>query len=164
MKDIYKNPLFYYILVPAVVGLWPLVVGVFYLPAAEKALRDDLQYGQQARQKVERILTLDPDRLAKQTKPASDFEYYRAIEQVAKAVRIAPASYKLSSQPPHITQGKKVQTCRVELKGVSINQFAEFLSALQMRWPALQCRQIVLTAAKGTPDVWTVAVDFRYHF
>ena len=32
MKDVYKNPILYYILVPVVVALWPLLVWSVYLP------------------------------------------------------------------------------------------------------------------------------------
>ena len=41
MKDIYKNPIFYYILVPVLITLWPLLIWGVYLPEAERSWKDD---------------------------------------------------------------------------------------------------------------------------
>jgi len=62
MKDIYRNPILYYILVPAVVVLWPLLTWAINLPAADKGLEDQLAQNKKAKAAMVDILTLDPDR------------------------------------------------------------------------------------------------------
>jgi len=42
MRDLHKNPMFYYILAPVVLGLWPLLVYASYLPKSQEALRTEL--------------------------------------------------------------------------------------------------------------------------
>ncbi len=34
IKEIYKNPMFYYILVPALAAFWPVIIWGVYLPGA----------------------------------------------------------------------------------------------------------------------------------
>ena len=34
IREIYKNPIFYYILIPAFAALWPAIIWGVYLPAA----------------------------------------------------------------------------------------------------------------------------------
>ena len=63
MKELYKNPILYYILAPILFGLWPLLVWAVYLPDAQKNLDEDLSQYQQAEPIMMEILTLDPDRL-----------------------------------------------------------------------------------------------------
>jgi len=41
MRDIYKNPTFYYILAPIVVALWPLLVRGVHLPNAERNWKNE---------------------------------------------------------------------------------------------------------------------------
>ena len=62
MKEIYKNPNFYYILVPAMLALWPLIAGGVYLPAAERGSKAEMKDYEDARSRVDEILKLDPGR------------------------------------------------------------------------------------------------------
>ena len=41
MKDLTKNPFFYYVLVPAVVALWPLLIWAAFLPKAQQKLEKE---------------------------------------------------------------------------------------------------------------------------
>ena len=59
MKDIHKNPIFYYILVPAVLALWPLFVGLVNLPASEQSLKNERAQYLQAQKKIKEILDMD---------------------------------------------------------------------------------------------------------
>jgi hypothetical protein len=36
MREVYKNPMLYYLLIPVLVGIWPLLVWGVYLPRAEQ--------------------------------------------------------------------------------------------------------------------------------
>ena len=44
MKDIHKNPLLYYIAAPVLLILWPLLVSLFYIPAAKEQYRKNEKY------------------------------------------------------------------------------------------------------------------------
>ena len=52
----------------------------------------------------------------------------------------------------------------VILKDVSITDFAEFLSKIQLRWASLQCEKVKFTKTKGIPDAWKVDLSFKYYY
>ncbi|GAH58548.1 unnamed protein product [marine sediment metagenome] len=82
MKDIYKNPTLYYMLVPIMVALWPLLVWGVYLPNAKSSLKDEkAEYGE-AQTKMLEILILDPDRLefSDTNRAPAEFAYVSAVE------------------------------------------------------------------------------------
>jgi len=166
MKEIYKNPVFYYILTPIVVSLWPLLVWAVYLPASQKGLAGDMEQYRQAQDVISRILTLDPGRVKTKTaiKGVADFDYGREVNKVTNLFKIPSSSYELSAQPTKTTRGQKTQNCRVSLKGVSIKNFAKFFATIQARWPELQCDRLALTKQKDLPDAWRIDMDFRYYF
>ena len=166
MKDIYKNPVFYYILVPAVTALWPLLVWGVYLPKAQRSWDSEKQQYSQAQTIMAEILTLDPDRLGfDASKDAEkEFAYATAVERTAAVCKVPTSSYKLSSGIITSSSGQKSQSAKVTLEGVDVTQFAEFLSSIQLRWANLQCRQIKLTKTKGAADKWNVDLHFKYYY
>ncbi len=166
IKDIHKNPLFYYALVPVVMALWPLLVWGFYLPNSQQKWElEKKQYGQ-AQQVIEQILTIDPDRLdfAKSKAGVAGFDYASAIDKVAGECRIKPTNYTLSSGIITTSGGQKSQSARLSLKDIDVAKFAKFLSTVQMRWANLQCTQVKLTKKKGLKDMWKVDLDFKYYY
>ena len=166
MKDIYKNPIFYYALVPAVIVLWPLLIWSVYLPNARTDWgREKTQY-EKAQKIIAEILSLDPDRLtlAEGKNTSAEFDYAIAVEKTATIHSIPPSSYKLSSGMVITSGGQKNQSARVSLKAVDITRFAKFLSAIQLRWSNLQCAQLKLRKKKGSPDLWDVELDFKYYY
>ena len=84
MKDIYKNPTFYYIVVPIIVALWPLIIWGVSLPDANQSLDKELKDYEKAGALMAEILKLDPDRLALADVrvDAEEFDYARAIQQI----------------------------------------------------------------------------------
>ncbi len=166
MKEIYKNPNFYYILVPAMLALWPLIAGGVYLPAAKRGLKDEMKDYQKARTKVAEILMLDPGRLdvAGRKGDAAEFIYSDAIDNVANLCGIPPTNYRPSTKPIFVRDGQKSRECHVVLTSVDIATFAKFLSTMQLRWAGLQCINTVLTKEKGLPDKWKVNLDFKYYY
>ncbi len=167
MKDIYKNPSLYYILVPIMVALWPLLVWGVYLPDVKRSLKKEkAEYGE-AQTKMLEILILDPDRLefADAGSAAAEFDYANAVDRVASFCGIPSTSYKLSSGPIITRQGKKSQTATVSLKDVDIAKFAKFLSTIQLRWADLQCEKLKkLKKKEGFPDRWDVVLEFKYYY
>lgn len=168
MKDIYKNPILYYIAVPVIVGLWPLLVWAIYLPAAQKDVEEQIAQYKKAEPIMMEILTLEPDRLefVDANDTAADFTYGEAIDRVASLCRIPPSKYNLNSAMAITTNEQKSQSATVDLKQVDIRKFARFLSMMQLRWANLQCEQLKLTKKQNLPDndMWDVDIKFKYYY
>jgi len=166
MKEIYKNPTLYYILVPVVAALWPLLIWGVYLPAAANNWQVEGAQYSEAQSIMAEILALDPDRLefADSQNAAAEFDYASAVEKIASLCRIPSTHYKLSSGIIITSGGQKSQSAKVGLKQVDITKFAKFLSTIQLRWANLQCAQVKLTKKKGLPDTWDVDLDFKYYY
>lgn len=165
MKDIYKNPILYYIFVPVVVALWPLLVRTVYLPEAQHNWKVEKTQYNKAQKTVIEILTLDPDRLefADHQKAAAEFDYAVAVERITSLCGITWTNYNISSKPIRTTGGQKTQDALVALKEVDIAQFAKFLSTIQIRWANLKCDRLTITRKKGLPDAWKVDLNFKYY-
>lgn len=166
MKDIYKNPTLYYILVPAIVALWPLLVWGIYLPGAENDYKDERAQYKKAEQIMMEILKSDPDRLklADSNNDANEFDYASAVERVASLCGIPSTDYKLSSGIMITSREQKSQSANVVLKDVDVARFARFLSKIQLRWAKLQCNRVKLTKKKGLRDKWDVDLEFKYYY
>ncbi len=167
MKDLYKNPILYYIVVPFVVGLWPLLVWAVYLPESQKSVDEYLSQYQQADPIMMEILTLDPDRLefADANETAPEFTW-TAVDQVANRCKIPEKNCELRSGVLQTISGQKIQSATVNLREVGITEFAQFLSMIQLRWVNLQCERVKLTKKQNLPgnDVWDVDITFKYYF
>ncbi len=166
MKEFYKNPTFYYILVPVIVALWPLLIWGVYLPSARQNWQLESSQYKKAQGIITEILTLDPDRLeyADSQDAAAEFDYASAVEKIADLCGIPSTSYKLSSGIIMTSSGQKSQSAKVGLKQVDITRFAKFLSTIQLRWANLQTVKVKLTKKKGLPDTWDVDLEFKYYF
>jgi hypothetical protein len=163
-RDFYKKPIFYYILIPAVVAAWPFSVAFVYLPGANKAYEKEKASYKDANEVMYNILFIDPDRSkssgAKTT--AKEFDYFTAMGDVARSCNIPTPT--ISSQPARMVDNKKMQEATVILQRVDIAAFAGFLSSLQKRWANLECESLILDKQKGLPDVWKATVKFRYYY
>ena len=164
MKDIFRNPTLYYILVPIIVALWLLLIWGVYLPKAEHNWQAEKAQYIKAEKIMTEILNLDPERLADSKTAAAEFDYTSAIDKIASRFKISATNYNISSKPIRIKSGQKSQACQVVLKQVDITSFANFLSALQLRWAGLQCEKVTLTKTKGLPDMWKVDLSFKYYY
>jgi len=167
MKDIYKNPILYYIAVPVIVGLWPLLVWAIYLPNAQKDVEEQMGQYKQAEPIMIEILTLEPDRLefADANDTAAEFTYGEAIDRIASLCRIPPSKYNLSSAMVMTTRGQKSQSASVDLKEIDIRKFARFFSMMQLRWPNLQCERLKLSKKQNPDnDMWDVDIELKYYY
>ena len=64
MNNIHKNPILYYIAIPVLIGIWPLLVWAIHLPKAQEDLDQNLaMYINKAEPLMMEILNLDPGRL-----------------------------------------------------------------------------------------------------
>ncbi len=166
MKDIYKNPIFFYVLIPVVIGLWPLLLRMVYLPAGQRSLAANRADYTKAKKTIHAILELDPARLefAAGRTEDTEFDYTNAVNKVSQLCGISSAKYRLSSGIIITSGGQKTQNAKLTLKGLAITQFARFLSTMQLRWANLQCTKIKLTKKKDLPDSWDVDLDFKYYY
>lgn len=164
MKDIYKNPILYYILVPIIVALWPLFVRTVYSPNAERSLTREMNQYNDANDIMLQILELDPDRAIDANNAPTDFTYAGAVNRTAGLCKIPPTKYKLSSRMITKSGGQKSQSANVVLKEIDIVSFGKFLSLIQKRWANLQCNRVRLTRKESLPDVWDVDIEFKYYY
>jgi hypothetical protein len=166
MKDIYKNPTLYYILVPCLAALWPLLVWAVYLPGAKRGYEQEATQYVEAQVKIATILGRDPTRLelTDPNKTADKFDYATAVSDIARKCRISAMNYTTSSKPIRTSGGKTSRSAKVVLKQIDIQSFAAFLSKIQLRWANLQCDSVTLTQKKGLVDAWKVDLDFKYFF
>ena len=157
--------MFYYILIPAIVGLWPLLVWAMYLPAADENLKDWENHQSKSESIMMEILTLDPDRLqfVDSNDPGAEFTY-GVVDNVAGSCGIPPSKYKLNSGMLITNKNQKSQSASVSLRQIEIVKFAKFLSTIQLRWANLQCNRIKLTKKQGMPDMWDVDIEFKYYY
>jgi len=166
MKDIHKNPVLYYIGVPVLVAVWPLLVSTHSLPGAHKDLVKWKGWFPDVNAQAEEILRLDPDRLADGAPVVTErFDYLTAITRSARKCDIPSGSYSHSTgMITKSSKGQQSQTATVTLKGVNIIQASRFLSALQMSWPHLECTSIDLTHDKKVLDRWDAKLGFQYFY
>ena len=168
MKDIFKNPILYYVAVPVLVGLWPLLVWAIYLPAAQDRVAEQMDQYKQAEPLMMDILTLDPGRLefAEPNETDTEFTYGGAVDRVAGLCDISAGNCDVRTGIIVTTRGQKSQTANVDLKQVDMVKFAKFLSMIQLRWADLQCESIKLTKKENLlgNDIWDVDIKFKYYY
>ena len=165
MKDLYKNPMLYYIGVPVLLAAWPLWVGTRTLPAAQKDLAKWKGYMPDVNNVAGEILRLDPERLdEKATTAPEQFDYTTAIGRAASLCSIADKYSYGTGIKTKSSKGQQSETATVTLRGVGIVQACQFLSRLQQSWPHLECVSINLTQDKKVADRWDAKVDFVYFY
>jgi hypothetical protein len=168
MRDIYKNPILYYTVVPILVGLWPLLLWAMYLPSAKQDVQEQIAEHKKAEPIMTEILTLDPGRLdfADQNDATAEFTYGGAVDWVASLCKIPPTSCDVSTSTPMTANNQRTQAAKVDLKQIDVARFAKFLSMIQLRWGNLQCERVKLTKKEGLADndIWDVDIEFKYYY
>jgi len=165
MRAVYKNPLLYYLLIPVLVGLWPLLVWAVYLPRAENDLKNEGRLCVEGQTQVIEILRIDPERPNPAKGPgAREFTYASAVDQAANLCKIPSSSYTINAGTISPSEGRKRRDAQVKLTGVGIIQAAKFLSNMQSMWVTLQCQDVKLQRKKGMPDQWEVDFRFIYYY
>jgi len=166
MREIYKNPMFYYLLIPVLVGLWPVLVWGVYLPRVERDQEVEQGLLIEGQTQIVDILRLDAGRLnfADANDVAGEFSYPSAVDRVANLCRIPASNCTYQAGSIITSAGKRRQDARIKLTDVSIVQTAEFLYTIQARWVHLTCEKVKLTKKKGMPDQWEVDLDMVYYY
>lgn len=165
MKELHKNPILYFILIPAIGLVWPLLAATVYLPQAKTNLDKEKRQFEKMQVVMSDLLELDPTRLDYALKNgSSEFDYANAIEKTARKCNISPRKYKLSSSPTTKSKNQKSQNAMLSLEDVTLTEFATFISTIQFRWPSLQCVKVKLQQKKGLKDKWDVDLNLRYYY
>jgi len=166
MRELYRNPMLYYVLAPILVSLWPLLVWGFYLPKGEEAWQEDQRLFHQAQDLMVELLEKDPDRLkaAEESQKLGEFTYAEAVNRAANLCRIPSSKVNLSTGDIVTSAGKETQQARVSLSDVGIVQAARFLSTIQAMWMTLTCDRVKLSKKEGMPDQWDMDLNFKYDY
>jgi hypothetical protein len=167
MRDIHRNPILYYLGIPLLIGLWPLLVWAVYLPAAEKGCDQDYSLLIEGQTHIMGILEIDPQRTIRDVDPnhvVREFAYDVAVPQMANRCGIPAGNCEFGGGSIVNFSGKQRRDGNVHLKDISIVQAARFLSMMQATYVNLQCDKIQLTKRKDLPDKWVVDLDFIYYY
>ena len=166
MRNIYRNRVFYYLFIPALVGVWPLLVWGVYLPRAEQELDIDESLYVEGQTQVVDILRIDPERLElpDANQVSTEFSYGNAVDRVATLCRMPASNCTYMAGGIMKSGGKRRQDAMVKLSDVSIVQAAEFLSRIQSMYVNLTCEKIKLTRRQGMPDQWGIDLNFVYYY
>ena len=166
MRELYRNPMLYYVLVPILVIVWPLLVWGYYLPKGQAMQQKDQELFSEAQDLMVELIEKDPERLkeAEESQKLGKFTYAEAVDRVANLCRIPSGSLNLTTGNIVRSGGKKTQQARVSLSDVSIVQAAKFLSTIQARWMTLTCDRVKLSKREGMPDQWNMDLNFKYGY
>jgi hypothetical protein len=167
MKEMLRNPMFYYVMVPLCVAFWPVSVWTQYLPEAEDSVSLWAERKVEAETLMLDILRRDPQRLEQNQEKGGqvEFSYAAAVDRVARLCGIRTQQYEVTTRA-RIGGGDRPETqaASIGLSDVGIEQSANFLWKIQLQWPGLECTGIKLTHKKGQKDVWDVDVEFKYEY
>jgi hypothetical protein len=165
MKDIWRQSFIYYLAAPVILLIWPLLLYSFYLPKIDTAWEKEAKIFNDARSKMNKILTLDPERsVIKEKGRDSKFDYSNALNAAASKLGIRAGQLDIRVKKVLRSEGGKTQDCPVGIEDIDIVTFAKFISNLQVTWANLQIEKITLTKKEGSPDSWKADVTFKYFF
>jgi hypothetical protein len=166
MRELYRNPMLYYVLAPILVSVWPLLVWGFYLPQTEETWEQDKQLYGDAQNLILELIEKDPDRLkqARETQKIGKFTYAEAVDRVANLCRIPSGSWDLTTGNMVTSGTRGSQQARVGLSDVGIVQAARFLSTIQAMWVNLTCDRVKINKKEGMPDLWDMSLNFKYDY
>jgi hypothetical protein len=166
MKDYYRNPNFYFMLVPLAAAAWALFVWGVSVPAADKNWTGKQTQHKDTQNWITKILELEPERLEYQAQKGASqvFDYATAVEEFAAKCQIPPSDYSLQAGRETKRGGRRTKSANLQIKPIDVGKFADFLSRMLFRWPDLQCEQLKLTKQKGGPDVWKADMKLTYYY
>lgn len=166
MRDYYKNPNFYYIMVPVLACIWVIFASTVSLRAANNKWDKQKKEYDRSQELITKILTLDPERLNYESQKAgsSEFDYSSAVEEIAKLCKISSSNYSLRGGKALKRRGKSTKTANITIDIIDIEKLAQFLSQILMRWPNLECDVLSITKQKKAKDAWKATMKFTYIF
>lgn len=168
MKDVLHNPMFYYIVIPLCVAVWPAAVWTKYLPEAKEDVAEWSEWKIEAEDLMVQILERDPSRLelGGENGDKDIFSYGSAVDRIARLCSIPTRDCDYDAQPKIGGRNGKpaTQTANIDITGVGVEQVANFVWKIRLMYPGLECTRIELKHKKGEKDVWDADLKFIYEF
>ncbi len=164
MKNFYNNPIVYYIIIPVLIGLWPLVIWSISAPNVKDNISTRQTQFKDSQRKITEILKLDPEIMnyAKTKDGRAIFKYYDVISKTSTICQIPAKNCTLNTKGAIKSRKGKSQSATVSLKDVDIVKFSRFVSMLQFRWPDLKCDRIKLRKKKQAKNLWDIDMNLKY--
>ncbi len=165
MKDKLKNPNIYYIVVPALAGIWALLAGFVFYPGSVKAWQEDAKpVYTESQEWMLKLIELQPERLQFLNKQGKDgeFDFGQSIDVLTQLFQIPTSKYTSSVRKPVSRGGKKSRTATMAMKELDIETTGRFLSAMLAISPDLKCDIVSIDKAKTGKDNWNVDITLTY--
>jgi len=166
MRDYFKNPNFYFVLLLLAAALLAVYAWSVSMPDAQSNWQKKQKQYEETQGWIKKILALAPERLEYQTQKGAsqDFDYAASVQEFAAGCQIPPSDYSLQAGRETKRRGRRAKSANLQIKPIDVGNFAEFLSKMLFRWPDLQCEQLKLTKQKGGKDVWKADIKFTYYY
>ena len=163
----FKDPNVYYIFVPVLAGLWAITAGLVFYPKSVKAWDESEAEYTKAKDLVDQLVTLQPERLAykvDENSESQDFDFTNTINEFAKALSISESNYNLTVRSETNRGGRKTRSASISIKTIDIEKLAQFLSALLLRWPDLKCDTLSFSKIKDAKNNWQADISLTYFY
>ncbi len=166
MRDYWKNPNFYYILIPTLATVWAGLASLAFMPAANQRYQEQDNQYVKSKDLIRKILQIEPERLDYKLEKGQsvEFDYATAIEEFAKACKISSSNYSLRGGREVKRGGRKTKSADMTINAIDIERFATFLSSMLIRWSDLRCELLTMTKSKTGPDTWKATIKFTYYY
>lgn len=167
IKKHLKNPLFYYIAVPVVMGVWALVAGAVLFPKAVSNWKESQEEYKTAQDLMAQIIAIEPQRLAYKAEKGAQigvFDFTAVINEFATSFSIPSANFTLNTRGETRRAGKRARSAVLSIKSIDIEKMTKFLSTMLIRWPDLQCEIMSIEKLPQGKDNWKVDMTLTYYY
>lgn len=167
IKKQLKNPLFYYIAVPAAMGIWALTAGALFFPKAVGNWKDSEEEYKTAQELMAQIIAIEPQRLAYKAEKGAEigvFDFTQVINEFATAFSIPSANFTLNTRGETRRAGKRARSAALSIKSIDVEKTAKFLSTMLIRWPDLQCEMMSIEKLPQGKNNWKVDMTLTYYY
>lgn len=167
IKKYIKNPLFYYIAIPAVMALWAFLAGIIFYPKAVTNWKDSEEEFKAAQELMKQIIAIEPQRLAYKAEKGTEvgvFDFTQVINEFATTFSIPTSDFTLNTRGETRRSGKRARSAVLSIKSVDIEKTSKFLSTMLIRWPDLQCEVMGIEKQAPGKDNWKVDMTLTYYY
>lgn len=167
MNKTLKNPNFYYIVIPVLAALWALMAGLGFYPKSVQVWDDSKEEYNKSKTLIEKLIALQPKRLEYQvdeSQQSDKFDFTRTINDFAEVFSISLSNYNLNVRLETKRAGRRVQSASMSIKTIDIENLAQFLSGLLLRWPDLKCEMLSLEKLKNSKNAWKAEMSLTYYY
>ena len=157
----------YYILVPVIAVLWAITAGLVLYPKSLKNWEENKAEYAKAQELMDELVALQPERLNYKmdvNAPSEEFDFTKTVSEFAGKFSILPSDYNLTVRSEVSRAGRKTRSATMSIKAIDIEKMTQFLSALLLRWPDLQCDRMSIDKVKNSKNSWQVELALTYYY